>query len=324
MKVDSIKNICAIGAGAMGSGTALCFAVAGYEVHLYDLTDAAVQASLDNIRIALGSYVQHKLIAETDIPRIMAQFKVTTSLQEAATEADFVIESIVEDLVVKQKMFAELDALCPSHTIFGTNTSGLSPTDIASAIERKDRFVVTHFWNPPHLMPLVEVVPGKHTAKETVDVAYQLMERIGKEPVRLERESLGFIGNRLQVALLREAYHIVASGMASAEDVDKVTRLTLGLRLGVTGIIESADLGGLDVFRNIFSYLGADLCNEIAIPSLLKEKVKQGKIGAKSGEGMYSWPEQKLAEVRGKRTAEIFRYLTENTAFDKKRFGEVA
>jgi 3-hydroxybutyryl-CoA dehydrogenase len=159
-------------------------------------------------------------------------------------------------------------------TIFATNTSGLSPTAIAEAIERKDKFVVAHFWNPPHLMPLVEVVPAKHTSQETVDITWQLMEKIGKKPVALKREALGFIGNRLQLALLREALYIVESGIATQEAVDTTVKYSLGRRLSVTGPLESADLGGLDIFYNISNYLMADLCNDIGVSSLLKDAVE--------------------------------------------------
>jgi len=313
MAVEAIKNISAIGAGAMGSGTALCFAMAGYNVHLYDLTDASIESGIEKIKAALDAFHQHNLIQKSDVPSILGRIKTTTSLEEAASNADFIIESIVEVLAVKQKVFASLDKVCPQHTIFATNTSGLSPTKIAEAIARKDKFVVTHFWNPPHLIPLVEVVPGEHTSQETVDTAYQLMQKIGKKPVSLKRESLGFVGNRLQLALLREAFHIVEEGIASPEDVDAITRYSLGRRLSETGPFESADLGGLDIFKNIFGYLGADLGNATSTPSLLEKTVEAGKLGAKTGEGLYPWPAEKLAALRKQREDVLFEHLQKDT-----------
>jgi 3-hydroxybutyryl-CoA dehydrogenase len=298
--IERIQNICAIGAGAMGAGTALCFAIAGYAVTLYDINDASLENGMKNMREAL---------AATDIPTILARIQTTTTLETAAQNADFVIESIVEILAVKQNLFATLDKLCPAHTIFATNTSGLSPTAIAESINRKDKFIVTHFWNPPHLIPLVEVVPGQHTSQATVDTAFALMLKIGKKPVALARESLGFVGNRLQVALLREALHIVAEGIASAADVDTVVELTLGRRLAVTGPLKSADLGGLDIFKNIFGYLGADLCNAPHTPALLEQTVAAGHLGAKTGEGFYPWPTDQLAAIRAERVEELFRHL---------------
>ncbi len=310
-----IKTICAVGAGAMGSYTALSFAMAGFQVCLYDLHDAAVKQGLNNMRAALKEYEQHNLINASDIDTTLARVKTCTDLTEVASHADFIIESVVEKLEIKQKVFAELDKICPPHTIFATNTSGLSPTKIASAVSRKDKFVVTHFWNPPHLLPLVEIVPGEHTSQNTVDTAYELMLTIGKKPVCLKRESLGFVGNRLQLALLREAIHIVESGIASADDVDTVMEYSLGRRLSVTGPIKSADLGGLDVFKNIFSYLGPDLCNTTGIPDLLNQAVEAGKLGAKSGAGMYDWKPETLSALKNERAEELFRHLK----FDHER-----
>lgn len=320
----AIKNICAVGAGAMGSMTALCFAMGGYTVRLYDLTDEAVAAGLKNIRAGLDSYVVRGLLNAADVPTIMARITTSTVLEEAAKDADFVIESIVENLAIKQKVWAQLDTICPPHTIFGTNTSGLSPTAIAEAITRKDKFVVTHFWNPPHLLPLVEVVPGQHTAPATVDTACALMTKIGKKAVPLQRESLGFVGNRLQLALLREALYIVESGIATAEDVDAVVEYSLGRRLATTGPIKSADLGGLDVFKNIFSYLGADLCSSAATPGMLSRAVEAGNLGAKTGQGMYAWQAEALEALKDARVDELFRHLQkdmEQTTANKKISG---
>jgi 3-hydroxybutyryl-CoA dehydrogenase len=323
MTIDKIKNVCAIGAGAMGAATALCFAMAGYPVRLYDLTEAAVASGVKNMHAALETFRQHGLVREADMSAIMARVTTTISLQDAA-DADFIIESIVENLAIKQKVFAELDKICPPHTIFATNTSGLSPTKIAEAILRKDKFVVTHFWNPPHLIPLVEVVPGEHTSKETVDSAVLLMNRIGKKPVALSRESLGFVGNRIQAAALREAIHIVAEGIASAEDVDAVVRYSLGRRYAATGPLESADLGGLDVFASIFSYLGPDLCSETKIPELLAQVTAQGKLGAKTGEGFYKWSEERLAALKQQRIEELFRYLEQDNRDSQASIDKVA
>ena len=199
----------------MGHGTAVMFAKAGYNVRMYGRSTESIEKGFKGVRAALQTYLAHQLITETDMPAILARIKGVTSLEEAAENADFVIESVAEVLEVKHSVFAKLDKLCPAHTIFATNTSGLSPSDVAEAVTRKDKIVVAHFWNPPHLVPLVEVVPGKHTAPETVEITWQLMELIGKKPVALKKEALGFIGNRLQLALLREALYIVEQGIAT-------------------------------------------------------------------------------------------------------------
>ena len=189
MQVTDIKNICNLGTGTMGHGTAVMFAKAGYNVRMYGRSPESVERGFKGVRAALQTYREHQLITETDAPAILARIKGVTTLEEAAEGADFVIESVAEELPVKHKVFAQMDKLCSPHTIFATNTSGLSPSAVAEAVERKDKFVVAHFWNPPHLVPLVEVVPGKHTAPETVEITWKLMELIGKKTGRSQKRS---------------------------------------------------------------------------------------------------------------------------------------
>lgn len=309
MKVDSIKNICNLGTGTMGFGTAVMFAMAGYNVKMFGRSDKSIARGFDGVKAALATYRENGLVKEADIPVIVGRIKGATTLEEAAEGADFVIESVAEELEIKREVFAKLDKICPPHTIFATNTSGLSPTKIAEAIGRKDKFVVAHFWNPPHIVPLVEVVPGKHTAQETVDITWQLMEKIGKKPVALNREALGFIGNRLQMALLREALYIVESGIASKEAVDITMKYSLGRRLSTTGPLESTDLGGIDIFYNIAGYLLDDLCNDTKIPPMLKDAMDQGKLGAKTGEGLYKWTPEALAKIKKTRETILLEWL---------------
>lgn len=309
MKFENIKNICNLGTGTMGFSTAVTFAMAGYHVRMYGRSEQSIARGFKGVKEALQIYCDHGLVLTANIAEIIGRIKGVTTLEEAAADADFVIESIAENLQMKQEIFAKLDKICSKHTIFATNTSGLSPTAIAENIERKDKFVVAHFWNPPHLVPLVEVVPGKHTAQETVDITWKLMEKIGKKPVALNREALGFIGNRLQLALLREALYIVESGIASKEAVDTTMKYSLGRRLATTGPLESADLGGLDIFCNIASYLSADLCNATEVSPLLQSLVDKGTLGAKTGMGLYDWNPEKLAKIKKDREDNLIEWL---------------
>lgn len=310
MQASEIKNICNLGTGTMGHGTAVMFAKAGYNVRMYGRSAESIEKGFRGIRAALQTYREHQLISETDAPAILARVKGVTTLEEAAENADFVIESVAEELEVKQAVFAKLDKLCPKHTIFATNTSGLSPSAVAEGVERKDKFVVAHFWNPPHLVPLVEVVPGKHTAPETVEITWKLMELINKKPVALKREALGFIGNRLQLALLREALYIVEQGIATPEAVDTTVKYSLGRRLSTTGPLESADLGGLDIFYNISNYLLKDLCNDPGVPALLADAKAKGELGAKTGKGLYDWTDaEKLNRIKQVREQVLIEWL---------------
>lgn len=307
--VESIKVIANIGTGTMGFGTAMLFAVAGYDVRMYGRSSESVTRGMNSIASGLDMFAQHELISPQQIAPIMSRIKAVTSLEEAGKGADFVIESVAEDLAVKKDIFSRLEKICFPHTTFATNTSGLSPTAIAEALEHPERFVVCHFWNPPHLIPLVEVVPGLQTSDQTVKLSWELMKKIGKKPVALKKEALGFIGNRLQLALLREALYIVEQGIATPEAVDTTVKYSFGRRLGVTGPLESADLGGLDIFQNISAYLFPDLCAEAGAMKSLSETVKKGNLGAKTGKGFYEWTPETLGALKKKRETVLVDWL---------------
>lgn len=309
MELSRIKRICNLGTGTMGFGTALMFAMAGYEVNMFGRSEASIKRGMDAISAALETYRQHDMVTEGEIPAVIARVKGVTTLEAAAENADFVIESIAENLEMKRQLFAKLEGLCSAQVIFATNTSGLSPTAIAEALTHKDRFVVAHFWNPPHLVPLVEVVPGQHTSNETVQTTWELMKKIGKKPVALKREALGFIGNRLQLALLREALSIVESGIATEEAVDTTVKYSLGRRLSTTGPLESADLGGLDIFYNISAYLMKDLCNSPEVSPLLQKAMNKGTLGAKTGTGLYDWTPAGLERIKKIREDNLLEWL---------------
>ncbi|AEG60392.1 3-hydroxyacyl-CoA dehydrogenase family protein [Desulforamulus ruminis] len=313
-KIEEIKNICTLGTGTMGFGIALVFAAAGYPVRMFGRSEASIQRGLQNIKEALETFRENGLVDAEDIPRILERVKGVTILEEAVKDVDFVIEAIAENLAVKQQVFAQIEQLCSPETILATNTSGLSPTSIAGALAYKERFIAAHFWNPAQLIPLVEVVPSKYTSQPVVDATWQLMEKIGKKPVALNREALGFIGNRLQLALLREALYIVESGIASKEAVDTTVKYSLGRRLATTGPLESADLGGLDIFYNISTYLIQDLCHNPGVSPLLKEAMEKGKLGAKTGSGLYDWTPESLIQIKKTRENNLMEWLHKDKA----------
>lgn len=288
MKLTDIKTITNIGAGTMGHATALQFAMAGYPVRLYDYQQTGVQRGQEAIAHDLATFEQAGLLTEP-ADEILKRITYTTDLAQACQNTDFVIESIVEDQQIKQQVWQKVEQLVGPETVLATNTSGLSPTALQSVLKRPGRFVVAHFWNPAQLMPLVEVVPGKQTNQGTVDLTVALMNKIGKHAVPLKKEALGFVGNRIQLAVLREAFHIVDEGIASPEAVDDIVKYSLGRRWNLVGPIASADLGGLDVFKNISSYLYADLANVTKTDPTLEKMVDDGKLGLKSGQGFYDW-----------------------------------
>lgn len=306
----NIKNVAVLGTGTMGHGIALTCAQAGLKVALYGRTDASLERGMNGIRADLKRARESGKLDGKACTMILDRIKGVKTIAEAAKEVDFVIESVAEDLELKQNIFSELDELCREAVVLSSNTSGLSPTDLALKCKHPDRVAIAHFWNPAQYIPLVEVVPGKLTSSKTLDTIVEWVKYIGKEPVRLEKECLGFIGNRLQLALLREALYIVEQGWAKAEEVDKAMEFSHGRRLPVTGPLCSADLGGLDIFNNVSSYLFKDLCNSTEPSKLLKDNVDNGHLGSKTGQGFYKW-EPKLLEERQRDRVEVLSYFLE-------------
>ncbi|AYM02367.1 3-hydroxyacyl-CoA dehydrogenase family protein [Levilactobacillus yiduensis] len=311
MNLNTIKTITNLGAGTMGHATALQFAMNGYPVRLLDTSDTALQRGMTAIQHDLATFREAGLLHETDAA-ILARITPTTDYAVALADTDFVIESIIEDLDVKKQVWQRVESLVSDETILATNTSGLSPTAIQSVLTKPDRFVVAHFWNPAQLMPLVEVVPGKQTTPATVDVTVALMNHIGKHAVGLKQESLGFVGNRIQLAVLREALHIVDEGIATPEAVDDIIKYSLGRRWSLVEPIASADLGGLDVFDNISKYLYADLGATQGEDPALAKKVADHELGLKTGRGFYKWDGDAGAEIVAQRDRDLLNLLKQD------------
>ena len=229
------------------------------------------------------------------------------SFDATVAAADLVIESVYEDLELKRGIFEKLDRAAPLSTILTSNTSGLSITAITSRCTHPERILTTHFWNPPQLMPLVEIVVGERTAAETVEAVRAFLLQCRKVPVVVKKDRPGQLGNRLQMALLREAVNIVAEGIADVEDVDLAAKAGFGLRLPVYGIFEHQDMVGLDLGFSVIDYVVPDLSNAPRGPELYRQKVEEGNLGVKTGKGFYDWSKKDAAEVRARRD----RFVTE-------------
>lgn len=308
-QLDDIKRICNLGCGTMGFGTAIAFACCGYEVNMFGRRDASIERAMGHIRETLQMMSESELLTADEAEAAIGRIYGMTSIEEAARDADFVIESVAEVMDVKHAVYRELETYLGPDVIFATDSSGLLPTELASVLHHPERFVVAHFWNPPHLIPLVEIVPGKKTSQETVDITTQLMEKIGKKPVPLLREAPGFIGNRLQYALLREALYCVQEGIATPEAIDLICKYSIGRRLGVTGPIETVDLGGVDIFYNTASYVNGDLCTDAEASPYMKQCVDEGNLGAKTGNGLYQWNPEELARLKKAREEVLIEWL---------------
>ena len=299
MERREIKNISIIGSGMMGHGIAQVFAAQNYNVTLLDVQQDLLTKAIENIRSNLTFLAKRGMGKNKDIEPTLRRIKTTLDLNEAVSNAQFIIEAVSENLDLKQKIFQDLDSLSPPETILATNTSVISITAIAQNAGLRERIVGTHFWFPPYLIPLVEVVKGKDTSDETMERTYQLMKRAGKHPIKCMKDVPGFVANRLQHALWREAISIVEHGIADAATVDEAIKNSIGIRLAVLGPIENADMVGLDLTLAIHNTVLKDLEASPDPSPLLKEKVNKGELGFKSGKGFYDqWTPESMKHVR--------------------------
>jgi len=289
VRIEDIRNVSVIGAGFMGHGIGLTYAMHGYRVALNDVNKTMLANAMSHISDELRALAENELISPDMIKTILSRITTTIDFKEAVKDADFVTEAVCEDIAVKQKLFRDLDMVCPKHTILASNTSALLLGDIAAYCQRKDKVVITHWVNPPHLVPLVEVVGSEDTSTATIELAYNLLKKLNKVPVKIRREIPGLILNRLQAALIREAWSLWQQGIANAEDIDLVMKASLGFRWAAIGPLETADLGGLDLFYQLMDQLFKVISDSHEPPEELKKMIADGKLGLKSGQGFFEY-----------------------------------
>jgi 3-hydroxybutyryl-CoA dehydrogenase len=286
-----------IGSGTMGPGMGLCFAKAGLDVMLHDVRADQLDLALGRVRSSLGTLVQEGIVTDAEAAEALDRIRMTTALEEAVADAQFVLEAVPETLEIKRRIFKDLESLCAPETILASNTSGLSISEIASICKHPGRVAGMHWVNPPELVPLVEVIRGRQTSDETVRLIYALAEKVGKMPVLIQREAAGIGLNRLQFAVMREAFHMVASGIVSPEDLDRIMKYGLGFRYPWIGPFETADLGGLDVFYNISSYLFKELSDAHEPPDYFRDLVQENRLGLKTGRGIYNYEGRSMENI---------------------------
>ena len=281
-----IRSVVVAGAGTMGVTLTRLFAQSGYAVTLWNRRQVSLDKARDRIANDLAVLQDQGRLTETT-DTITGRIQYATDLAVYAA-ADFVVENIAEDLAVKQDFFRTICALVPETTVLATNTSGLRVSDIAQAVEKPERFCGMHWWNPPDLIPLVEVTKGNQTGQEAAQIVYDLALSLEKKPVIVKKDILGIIGNRLQYAVLREALHIMELGAAGPQEIDAAMKYGPGFRYAVLGPLETVDLGGLDIFRAVSNYLFQDLGAEQRSP-VLNDLADQGRHGVKTGAGFYDY-----------------------------------
>ncbi|MBA4207178.1 MAG: 3-hydroxyacyl-CoA dehydrogenase [Polymorphum sp.] len=290
-----------LGAGLMGHGIALTLARAGHRVALTDPSAEALASA--HQRIAASLILMGE--GEARIAQILKQVGLTGTVAEAVTGADFVFEAAPEKLPLKQALFAEAEAHAPESAILASNTSVMPITQIMVKLNRRERALGTHWWNPPHMIPLVEVIRTPWTSPDAMDAMTDLLAGAGKTPVRVEKDVPGFIGNRLQHALWREAISLVERGICDAASVDTVVKSCFGRRLSVLGPLENADLVGTDLTLDIHRTVLADLEDRKGPSPYLERLVAEGRLGMKSGEGFRTWTPEEAQTVRNRVTTHL-------------------
>ena len=304
-----IREAVVIGTGTMGPGIAACLALAGARTTLVSRAATTAMRGVFAAQALLQQLADNQLAEAAAVQAAVPRLFGADDLAGPLPSADLVIEAIVEDMALKQDLFARLDQAARPDAILASDTSGLSITAIAKGTKRPERVITTHFWNPPHLMPLVEVVMGEKTDQAVATRVMGLLRDLGKEPVLIRKDRPGQLGNRMHAAVVREAINIVQEGIASAEDVDKAIRTGFGLRMPMWGALQHMDSVGLDLALAVQEYVLPDLNNEPRAPQLLRDKVARGELGQKTGLGFYDGRTHDLEAAKKARDAFLIDFL---------------
>jgi len=297
-----IKKIAVVGSGTMGHGIAESFAMYGYEVNLFDVDENRLSAAIKEIREELEMLSEEEFLKPRAIDETLDRITICMDMKKSVADRDYVIEAAPENLELKQGLFQELDEYCPPHTVLASNTSSLKLNDMMVRIgdERKKRTMINHWYNPAHIMPIVELSFFGNMPASIYKEVEQLYSAIRKQTVKVLKDVPGLVANRIQLGLAREAFSVIEQGIAAPEDVDKALKFGPAFRYATTGQLEVADFGGLDVWCIVGDNLLKVIDNSQSSNNLLRQKVKEGKLGIKTGEGFYKYPKEEIPAIKKK------------------------
>jgi 3-hydroxyacyl-CoA dehydrogenase len=298
--VAAVRRAAVIGTGTMGPGMGAVLARAGIETALYDVSSEALERARAATELAAGVLERLDAVKEDG-----GTLRFETDLAAALEGADLVLEAVPEKLDLKHEVFRQLEEVVAPEAILASNTSGIPITKIATVCrQHPERVVGMHWSNPPHLIPMIEVIPGEQTSQETVEAASELVRRIGYHPV-VEKEVAGFVENRILYAILRECLHLVDEGIIDPEGLDLNVRWGIGYKLAVIGPMELLDMAGLDIYNAVGSYLNQDLSTSGEVSSTIRNLIEQGRLGMKTGGGIYDYTPEQIDELRAKRAGKL-------------------
>ena len=309
MKVEDIKKVVVVGAGTMGIGIAQNFAQAGLSVGVVARRQASLETCLAQIDANLGLLLEFGLLHE-EPSTIKSRVESFTAqhLAEATRDCNLIVETIPEILQAKRDLFAQLDSL-PTATILSSNTSSFTISSVVEGMRTPERVVGLHYFNPAHIMALVEIHRGKHTSDEVVELTKKLMLKVGKKPILVRKEVVGFVVNRIQAAMGREGNYLVGEGIITAEDLDIAAKTGYGFRLACLGPMESSDLMGLDTVFRASEQIYKELNNATKPLPILEEKIKRGELGVKSGKGWYDYEGRPITQILEERDRKLLQQL---------------
>jgi 3-hydroxybutyryl-CoA dehydrogenase len=309
MTNDVLAPVAVLGLGTMGHGIAQAFAAAGYPVRGYDDEPRARASLHERVRQNLADFVAAGLTAEEDIEPILSRITVADTEGDALRGAWFVTEAVREDLPTKQELFARIEAHVSDEAILASNSSTFPMSQSATRMRRPERAIVTHWFNPPHIVPTVEIVPGPRTDPAVTERTVALLRQLGKLAIPIRQELPGFLVNRVQVAVMREVWDLLDRGVASAEEIDAAIRGSMGFRLAAAGPLQIHDFGGLDIQAAVFRNLAPEINSGTEVPETVQRLVDGGNYGPKTGRGFYEYPSDEVAAIRSERDRKFLALL---------------
>lgn len=301
MQLEQIRQVSVIGVGRMGHGIAQCFAMGGYDVRCYDESDEARHSLRQRIRGNLEDFSQTGMVSTDDIDGIIDRIHVADTEAAAAAGSEFVVEAVAEQLDTKVDLFTRLEQVVEDSTIIASNSSTFTISQSGAKMRLPQRAIVTHWFNPPHIVPTVEVVPGPTTTDAVTETTLALHRKIGKLAVRVNAEIPGFLVNRVQIAMIREVWDLYERGVASAEDIDAAIRGSLGFRLAACGPLSICDFGGVDIWATVFNGLAPDLRSNAKLPDSIQRLLDDGRFGTRTGGGIHDYDSEKTDELTSQR-----------------------